>query len=168
MGSGGVQDTRCARERGRSREFVMLENKASVVLIALALAIVASPCFSAGNSASSELLTADQAFNVDGKRLKDDQVAITVNAAQGYAVYKERLKVTSESLDGKALRVKFPKPQAAISMPDGTVLHKYKGQNEFLVSLPRQAGTHALVVEIQGCAEVGVCYQPMQKRIVLR
>ena len=143
----------------------MLENKASVVLIALALAIVASPCFSAGNSASSELLTADQAFNVDGKRLKDDQVAITVSAAPGYAVW---LKVTSESLDGKALRVKFPKPQAAISMPDGTVLHKYKGQNEFLVSLPRQAGTRALVVEIQGCAEVGVCYQPMQKHIVLR
>lgn len=146
----------------------MFTDKVWVVLGTLVVVSFAAPGVSNGAVGGNELLSAEQAFIIGGKRIDAGKVEITVNVAEGYAVYKERMTVTREGSDGEVLSVAFPKPQAAMSVPGGTVLHKYKGTNAFLVSTSKQAGALVLVVEVQGCAEVGVCYQPMQKRMVFQ
>ena len=118
----------------------------------------------------SELLPPDQAFRLDVLVRDANHIAASWVIADGYYLYRDKFEFALEPVDGVVLQ--------PVQMPAGE--HK---QDEFLgnvqvfhkvvdvdLGLQRKAAGATpvtLVVKYQGCAEAGVCYQPMTKRIEL-
>jgi len=123
-----------------------------------------------GFSNDSELLPPDEAFRVDVLVRDADHIAASWIIAENYYLYRDKFEFELEAADGVTL--------LPVQMPEGE--HK---NDEFFgdiqvfhevvdvdLGLRREAGPATpvtLIVKYQGCAEAGVCYQPMTKRIEL-
>ncbi len=118
----------------------------------------------------SELLPPDEAFRLDVLVKDADHIAASWVIAEDYYLYRDKFEFALEPVAGVTLQ--------PVQMPAGE--HK---NDEFFgdiqvfhevvdveLGLRREAGPATpvtLVVKYQGCAEAGVCYQPMSKRIEL-
>ncbi|VAW74845.1 Cytochrome c-type biogenesis protein DsbD, protein-disulfide reductase [hydrothermal vent metagenome] len=118
----------------------------------------------------SELLPPDEAFRLDVLVKDADHIAASWVIARDYYLYRDKFEFALEAADGITL--------LPVQMPEGE--HK---NDEFFgdiqvfhevvdvgLGLRREAGAATpvtLIVKYQGCAEAGVCYQPMSKRIEL-
>ncbi len=116
------------------------------------------------------LLPPDEAFRLDVLVRDADHIAASWVIAEGYYLYRDKFEFALEPVKGVTLQ--------PVQMPEGE--HK---NDEFFgdiqvfheivdveLGLRREAGPATpitLVVKYQGCAEAGVCYQPMSKRIEL-
>lgn len=97
------------------------------------------------------------------------EVLITVQPEKGYYVYRESLKFsvaqTSQVTLGQAV---LPDGKVKFDPNFGKKLEIYP--NQFLVRIPLNSSVQAgfeLHMELQGCAEKGICYPPMPLRFVL-
>ncbi len=116
-----------------------------------------------------EFLQPDQAFRFDALAAGTDRVRLVWEIADGYYLYRARIKVTTSS------------PQAqlgALEMPGGQFkTDEYFGKqevyhHELIASVPvARAGGAAfelpLQVTYQGCAEAGLCYPPITKTVTV-
>ena len=134
-----------------------------VVLLAAAPAAAQWKLF----GASDELLEPEKAFRFSARALDGGNVEVHFAIAKGYYLYRERFQFAAEGASDVRL--------GAPAFPPG-VRHKdeffgemeiYRG--EVRIVLPVQGdGALALKVVSQGCADVGVCYVPMESRARLR
>lgn len=123
--------------------------------------------FKSGKPGSEEFLPPDAAFKFGAGMERADSVALTWIIADGYYLYKDKISITAESPN-----VTIGKP----SLPQGKPKHdEFFGDTEVYyevleASLPvaraaDSTGTLTLNVTYQGCAEGGLCYNPITKTV---
>lgn len=123
----------------------------------------------AAKSSEDQFLQPDQAFRFDATAEGTDQVRLNWEIADGYYLYRTRIKVITAS----------PAAQlGALQMPAGQIKNdEYFGKQEIyhlelraLVPVAR-AGVGSLdlplKVTYQGCAEAGLCYPPITKEVTV-
>ena len=117
--------------------------------------------------AADDLLEPEKAFRFSARTLDPATVEVSFVIADGYYMYRERFKFAAEG-----------DPQVALGAPELPPGKKYKdeffGETEIYrksvrILLPVQGeGRLDLKVTSQGCADVGVCYVPMESTATLR
>ncbi|MBS0336948.1 MAG: protein-disulfide reductase DsbD [Proteobacteria bacterium] len=138
-------------------------------LLALLLALYAGFAHAAAVN-EADLLEPEKAFRMSTRAVDDRTVEVKFDIAEGYYLYRERFKFESEPGFGGAA-VKFGAPD----FPPGTrkkdeffgEVETYRKQVTVLLPVERTGSggdTLKLVVTSQGCADVGVCYVPMQTK----
>jgi thiol:disulfide interchange protein DsbD len=122
------------------------------------------------NSTEDELLPAEQAFQFFATVKDANTLHVNWEIAKGYYLYREKIQFELTNAEGNQL--------GAYAIPRGTPKHDEAfGQvetfyNELGFDLPiirtnSSTNTIALQASYQGCADRGVCYPPMTKKIDL-
>jgi thiol:disulfide interchange protein DsbD len=120
-------------------------------------------------SNQDEFLPPDEAFRFAASMLRPDAVALTWIIAEDYYLYKDRIQVSSSTPN-----VQLGKPL----LPEGKQKHdEFFGDTEVYYeilegTLPiaraaNSTGTLDLSITYQGCAEGGLCYNPITKTVSL-
>jgi thiol:disulfide interchange protein DsbD len=122
------------------------------------------------NSTEDELLPAEQAFQFFATVKDANTLHVNWEIAKGYYLYREKIQFELTNAEGNQL--------GAYAIPRGTPKHDEAfGQvetfyNELGFDLPiirtnSSTNTITLQASYQGCADRGVCYPPMTKKIDL-
>jgi len=117
-----------------------------------------------------EFLSPDQAFRFDAIPEGTDRIRLNWEIAEGYYLYRARIKVRTTSANAQLGAPQFPPGQVKTDEYFGKqeVYH-----HELAASVPvaRSSGGELelpLEVTYQGCAEAGLCYPPQTKSVVVR
>ena len=120
---------------------------------------------------AQNFLPPEEAFKVVAEYVSVDQILITVKPAKGYYIYRESLKFKLLKSDA-GLSIGAPGlPQGKIKFDEnfGKNLETYP--KEFGITLPlvgnKNVSGFLLQMELQGCAEKGICYPPMALTLTL-
>ena len=123
-------------------------------------------CLSSGVwAAQQDLLEPEKAFRFSARVLDASHVEVRYQIADGYYLYRERFAFAAETKGVKLGAAQIPEGQKKKDEFFGDV-QTYRG--ELKIVLPVQTavdGKVALSVTAQGCADVGVCYMPVQQTI---
>jgi thiol:disulfide interchange protein DsbD len=117
-------------------------------------------------SHGKEYLRPEEAFQVRGQ-LTQQGLEITFDNSKGYYIYQDSIQVNTK-LDGLLTLLKpdqLPVPhekfddnfQKIVRTYDGIVSYRFNAN-----SLPKQIPLY-LEIQVQGCAEKGICYPPMTR-----
>ena len=142
------------------------------MVLAMALAIgLASANAGPLPNTPDELLDPQKAFRISVRALDAKSVEVEFKIANGYYMYRNRFSFATESGE----------PLADVEIPRGKIKEdRFFGKTETFRDLvrirmtlsPRDAarGSVNLRVTSQGCADVGVCYVPLEQlvRVSLR
>lgn len=120
-------------------------------------------------SASDEFLPPDQAFKFGAAMERADSVALTWIIADGYYLYKEQIKVTTNTPQVQIGSPQLPKgePKYDEYFGDTEVYHQFVEGSVPVARAAGSSGTLQLTVTYQGCAEGGLCYNPITKEVAL-
>jgi len=132
--------------------------------MALAFVIAAPVAIGQG-----ELLDPDKAFRISARALGGKSVEVEFKIADGYYLYRNRFSFATESGE----------PLAEVEIPRGALKEDaFFGKSETFRHLvrirmmlsPRDAarGSVNLRVTSQGCADIGVCYVPLEQLVRVR
>ena len=133
----------------------------------MALAFLSTAGLSGTTEAQSKLLEPERAFAFSVQALDDKTVEARFAIAEGYYLYREKLRFNVEPT---AL-------VAAPALPPGKVkddeffgkVETYR--NQVVVKLPLEAAVPGSAVTVsadsQGCADLGVCYPPQIQKVTL-
>src|ERR1700733_10311021 len=130
-----------------------------------------SSVLNAAQSGSDQpkFLTPDQAFQVAATAVGPDRVRIDWQIADGYYLYRSRIKVKTAS----------PVQLGALALPQGkNQSDEYFGAQQIYehavsatlpIARPGGAGNLKVAVDVtyQGCAHAGLCYSPITKTLAL-
>jgi len=121
----------------------------------------------AASAQSPDLLEPERAFSLSARALDATTVEARFAIADGYYLYRDKLKL---SLEPGALVAAPVLPPGKIKQDEffGKV-ETYRGKVVVRVSLaaPAPGATVTVKAESQGCADVGVCYPPQVQKIAL-
>ena len=130
------------------------------IVFALLLSLPALAQLKLGGS-TDDLLPPEKAFRFSARSLDSNAVEVRFDIADGYYLYRQRLRFAAEG--NAAVRLGTPE------LPQGEKHHdQFFGEMEtyrrsLLVRIPVEgSGAFDLKVTSQGCADVGVCYVPME------
>jgi thiol:disulfide interchange protein DsbD len=130
----------------------------SVVLGAFALS-----CGTALTAAEPDFLEPEQAFPLTVKAVDDTHLEVRVAIANGYYVYKNKLKLAADR--GVILeKPDFPTPKIKTDAHFGEV-ETYRGELVLPVSHSASQNPFELTVTTQGCADAGLCYPPITRTV---
>ncbi|WP_231969884.1 protein-disulfide reductase DsbD [Polynucleobacter necessarius] len=121
--------------------------------------------------AAPDVLPLEKAFRVEATWLENsNQIELEFLPAKGYYIYQESLKFQAGVQAGKLSNIR-PSLPVGVEKFDETFQKKLQVYKEpFLVILDAKPATgkplHAEVT-LQGCAEAGICYQPMTLQFLL-
>jgi thiol:disulfide interchange protein DsbD len=125
--------------------------------------VVAAPVlgqFRLGGSADN-LLEPEKAFRFSARVLDSASVEVSFAIASGYYLYRDRLKFAAQG--NPAVRLGAPELPAGVPHKDEFFGEMQIYRNAVRVRIPVQGeGRFELQVTSQGCADVGVCYVPME------
>ena len=134
--------------------------------LAAALLVVISNAF-----AAPEFLPPEQAFRAEATWVTNtNDVEIEIFPAKAYYIYQDSLhfKIGSESNKLAFIRASLP---AGVEKFDETFQKKMQVYKQtFLITLDKKAEIGKplyLELELQGCAEAGICYPPMTLKFLL-
>ena len=121
--------------------------------------------------AGPDFLPPEQAFLVEASwPANSSQIELQFAPVKGYYLYKESLRFQA-GRDQKKLSVVTPNLPVGIEKFDPTFNKKlqiYKQAFEVLIPVPNAKNQPIyLEVELQGCAEAGICYPPMTMHFLL-
>lgn len=121
-------------------------------------------------AAEDELLPATQAFRYFAKVKDANTLKVNWEIAEGYYLYREKFRFElAEAPDLRLGQLEIPHGTPEIDEAFGQVEIFHRGV-EFDIPLIRkgpEAQTLTLIAHFQGCADRGVCYPPMQERLLL-
>jgi thiol:disulfide interchange protein DsbD len=137
-------------------------------LLCLAFAAPAMAQLKLGNSADN-LLEPEKAFRFTARALDESNIEVNFAIANGYYLYRDRFKFAAEGNPGMRLgAAQFPK---GIQHKDEFFGAMEIYRNQVRIRVPVQGGEGKelkLAVTSQGCADVGVCYVPMESKASIR
>jgi thiol:disulfide interchange protein DsbD len=122
------------------------------------------------------ILDPDQAYRFDASVAAPDRLHLAWTIADGTYLYRDKVRISLEGGDGVHLG-HYTLPEATIKhdtiRPDGSVGDEaiYLHGIDLAVPLVRSstAATEAtLVARYQGCAERGICYPPITRKVTLK
>ncbi len=132
-------------------------------LLALCVALPALAQLKLGGSAD-DLLEPEKAFRFSARVLDPSTVELRYAIADGYYLYRERFKFAAEGA-----RIGAPQLPRGLKHKDEFFGEMEIYRKEVRILLPVEgAGRVALIVTSQGCADLGVCYVPMESRTTLQ
>lgn len=116
-----------------------------------------------------ELLPAEQAFQFFAEVKDANTVHLNWLLADGYYLYREKIKLTVKSGDVQLGSYTIPNgtPKQDPEFGKVEIFHKELSFDLPLIRQKADAQTIQLEVAYQGCADRGVCYPPMQKTLAL-
>lgn len=126
----------------------------------------ASP-LGAVKASGDDFLPPDQAFRFDALEGGSDRVQLNWEIAEGYYLYRARIKVTTPSPAAQLGAPEFPAGQVKNDEYFGRQ-EIYHHELRVTVPVARATGgtfTLPLQVTYQGCAEAGLCYPPITKSV---
>jgi thioredoxin:protein disulfide reductase len=123
----------------------------------------------AHKSESDKFLDPEQAFRFDALAESSDRVRLNWEIADGYYLYRTRIKIVTASTQAQLGTPQFP--------PGELKNDEYFGKqviyhHELIATVPvarAAGGTLELPLEVtyQGCAEAGLCYPPITKKVMV-
>lgn len=126
-------------------------------------------CAGAAHAAEPELLEPEKAFVFSARVVAPDAIEVRYSIARGYYMYRDKFRFTLEPAE---LAAGDPR------MPPGTIKKdEFFGEtavfrDEVRITLPLRAEPRPdrvmLTAVSQGCADVGVCYVPVEQKAELR
>src|SRR5215472_5975620 len=123
-----------------------------------------------GSRAGDDFLPPDQAFRFDALAEGTDRVRLNWEIADGYYLYRARIKVKTTSTSAQLGAPQFPPGQVKTDEYFGKqeVYH-----HELVATVPiarASPGPLDLPLEVtyQGCADAGLCYPPQTKTLSVR
>ena len=134
-------------------------------LLALLLALT----WAGAQVVEDDFLLPDQAFQISGQADGPDAVRVSWDIADGYYLYRSKLRFRSETPGIEAGTPKTPPAETKQDDFFGEV-QIYRGRLDIDLPLERSpdAGdTLTLEATSQGCADAGLCYPPHRQKLVL-
>jgi thiol:disulfide interchange protein DsbD len=133
-----------------------------LLLLALAVAAPAAAQLKLGGG-TDHLLEPEKAFRFSARALDASTVEVTFAIANGYYLYRERFKFAAEG--NPAVRLGAPELPRGIPHKDEFFGEMQVYRKDVRIRIPVQGGGRFdLQVVSQGCADVGVCYVPMESK----
>ncbi len=122
-----------------------------------------------GATSDADFLPVDEAFRFTAVADGASSIRLTWIVADGYYLYRNRIKVSGESALAELGAPQFPE---GLPHNDAYFGEQQIYRNELRVPVPYArsgpaAGSLALKVVYQGCADKGLCYPPQTKLITL-
>jgi thiol:disulfide interchange protein DsbD len=119
----------------------------------------------------ADFLSPEKAFQVIAETKDDANVHITVKPVDGYYVYKESIKFKLLNPDKQVLIGLPVLPKGKIKFDEnfGKELETYPKSFQITLPVDKELIVKGFVLqmELQGCADKGVCYPPMQLNFTL-
>ena len=114
-----------------------------------------------------DLLDPEVAFQATAKLIRPDLIEVRYQTAPGYYLYRDRLAYALEPAEARLSKPKLPAGKTKHDKFFGKQVI-YRGLT--VVTLPVLAAFDAqltLTADLQGCADLGVCYPPVRRRFAL-
>ena len=116
---------------------------------------------------NDELLSPELAFKISAKAVNADQLEITWDIADGYYLYRDKMKFISKTDAIHSVTPNFPEGKTKHDENFGDMV-VYHNKLTIPLSLSQsEASSIQLLVQYQGCADRGVCYPPQKKTFEL-
>ena len=124
------------------------------------LSLVSQSAFALG---ADEILPPNQAFKVSAKALATDRIEISWDIAEGYYLYRNKMRFESKTEQIRLGDPAFPSGQTHHDENFGDVVI-YRNSLNVPVTLTVENGASSLqlFVQYQGCADRGICYPPQK------
>jgi thiol:disulfide interchange protein DsbD len=115
-----------------------------------------------------DLLEPEKAFRISTRALDANNIEVRFAIADGYYMYRERFKFAVDpGSKGKLGAPQFPPGERKKDEFFGEV-ETYRKQLAFRLPVEGAEGVLRLTVTSQGCADVGVCYIPMDSKLTVQ
>lgn len=133
-----------------------------------AVALLLLVAFHAFPACAAELLQPHEAFALSARALDPRTLEARFNVADGYYLYRDKLKFNADVQGAVNLKVQLPPGKLKHDEFFGDV-ETYRGLVVIRIALgDAESGRKVtLVTESQGCADVGVCYPPQRQSLTL-
>jgi len=119
-------------------------------------------------SNEDEYLHPDEAFKFSAEMKAPDSVTLSWIIAEGYYLYQERIKASTDSTLVQLGGLDFPKGQPKHDdLGDHIVYHELLDVTLPVARAADAKGQFNVTVSYQGCAEKGLCYNPIKKTVAL-
>ncbi len=130
------------------------------------LSFVSQSAFALG---ADEILPPNQAFKVSAKALAADRIEISWEIAEGYYLYRNKMRFESKTGQIRLGEPDFPAGQNKHDENFGDVI-VYRNNLTIPIALTVENGASSLqlLVQYQGCADKGVCYPPQKTTFDLK
>ncbi len=138
-----------------------------VLLMLLAAVAPAAAQLRLGGAADN-LLEPEKAFRFSARALDAASIEVSFAIAEGYYMYRDRFKF---ALEPSEARLGPPELPAGVPYKDQFFGEMQIYRKHVRIRLPVQGGegkTVGLAVISQGCADIGVCYVPMDSKATLQ
>ena len=118
---------------------------------------------------TEEFLPPEKAFEISAQ-LSSEVLKVTFKAAPAYYMYEESMQVRQKDSDKTITPTTKPKPHEKFDNNFQKIVKTYDGEVEFIYDTKMLPDTSPLIldVNVQGCANQGICYPPMLRRITLQ
>lgn len=124
------------------------------------LSLFSSSAFALG---AENLLPAEQVFKVSAKALSADRVEVTWDIADGYYVYRDKMRFDSNSEHIRLAEPAFPAGENKHDENFGDVIiYRKKLTVPIALTVENGASSLQLSVKYHGCSDQGVCYPPQK------
>ena len=134
--------------------------KKPIAWVLLAIAGVAA--------AADDLLEPEKAFRMSTRALDATSLEVRFAIADGYYMYRDKFRFALEGATGARLGApEFPRGTKKTDEFFGE-METYRKDVAIRIPLEGAAATLQLVVTSQGCADIGVCYVPMESKATVR
>ena len=135
------------------------------LLIAFALT------FGAITVQAQNFLAPEQAFQVSAEYQSNQEIVLHAKPAKGYYIYRESIKFKLIKNNDEVTLGVPQLPQGKIKFDEnfGKELETYPKDFSILLPLVNNKNTSGMILsmELQGCADKGICYPPMELRFTL-
>ena len=137
-------------------------------MILRGLIVLLMVCAGLARAAEPELLEPEKAFAFSARVLAPDAIEVRYVIAKGYYLYRDKFRF---SLEPAAAAQGEPRLPAGIMKKDEFFGEVAVYRDEVRITIPVAAtpeGRVVLTAVSQGCADVGVCYVPVEQKAELR
>jgi thiol:disulfide interchange protein DsbD len=118
------------------------------------------------SNSHDDFLDVDQAFDLTAKAKDDRSIGLTWIIAPGYYLYRGKISINAEPAGAHL---------GSLELPRGKVKHdEYFGDTQVYYEIldarvPIKSDTKKVLLQVtyQGCAEEGLCYNPVTKRVAV-
>lgn len=122
---------------------------------------------SIGLAAQADLLEPEKAFRFSARVVDASNIEVRYQIADGYYLYRERFAFSAEPDNVKLGAAQIPPGKLKQDEFFGEV-QTHRGELKIIVPVAAASdGKFALTATSQGCADVGVCYVPMDSKVHL-
>ncbi len=113
-------------------------------------------------------LPPEQAFIITASATSEDNIAVTWHIADGYSVYRNNLRVLSNTDTISVAQLIFPDGQVKHDEILGDIEHYHQSLTVLAaIKNPRHLPTLLLDIHYQACSDKGVCYPPQKKPLTI-